>query len=162
MSELPNSENVAILPTPSEYIEIMKSNSDSWRSQREEGGHFDSDGNVHRWDRGPRYEAGATQIRISIDAFVIDKEPVANRSSASLYWHVHPKIYFSPKAILGNAIPSRSDKDFDIAMRKEGYRGTTLLVGVADDAITFYYGDTSIETIPIKVLNKLLKKDKQK
>ena len=154
-SQLPNNEEVAILPNAEELDVITNSMNQANKTNSEQGGHIDENGEAHAWDSGDPYLQG--EDAASIDFFRIDGHRVSMPWTSKLYWHVHPKVnVLSGQPVLGYSNPSPNDFSYDMDFRSYNYQGSALLVGGRTKEITFYYKNTIIGTIPIKEIERIL------
>ena len=146
-----NSETVAILPDADLVDAVLESVVDANKTEREQGGHQDKEGNIVRWDQGSSFDEN--KGKQSITPWKINGVKHRPNSSIKAYWHVHSRIDEYPSTGWHDASPN--DIRNDLQARQFGFKGSAFVVGGSSNRVRFYKGKQTIGVIKIKELNRL-------
>ena len=159
--DLTAGDNVFIVPTGNNMEKVKKTVERSKKSGRENGGHIMmGDNKAILWDEGIKPYAiydeykGTKTIRGSVEMFKVqDRIHIPNVSNVLLYWHTHAESVSFPE--LGNSNPSKGDFDKQDEMKRFGYKGLGLIIGIKSNDVTYYDGKKILKTISLSNFYKI-------
>lgn len=146
-----NSETVAILPDADLVDAVLESVVDANKTEREQGGHQDKDGNIVRWDQGLPFDEN--KGKQSIEQWRINGKKYYKYFWVKAYWHTH--AYQNEYPDTGGDKISKSDMKEDAEIRNAGYNGTTFVTGGRSRTVRFYHKNKTIGTVKLNELQRV-------